>query len=116
MAKGDCFTKAIEVVEELLAGGIPATTVYLCHGQPIYAGPPVEGAEEGPGDRYWHAWVEAADSEGWVVFDYPSDKQVQLPRRDYYLLGKIKLADVRRYSPQQARDHIVATEQAGPWD
>ncbi len=46
MPKGDCFTKAIEVVEGLLAEGIPASTVVLCHGQPIYAGPPVEAELE----------------------------------------------------------------------
>lgn len=116
MAKGDCFTKAIEVVEGLLAEGIPASTLFICHGQPIYAGPPVEGAEEGPGDRYWHAWVEASDVDGWVVFDHSSDKEIQMARRDYYRLGQIKLADVKRYAPKDARHHIGATEHAGPWE
>lgn len=83
MAQGDCFPKAVQVLDELLADDLDA---YLVHGLPVYLG---DGEPDGPDGRFHHAWVEV-DHGDWVeVHDLSNDREVRMDRDLYYAVGNV---------------------------
>lgn len=111
MPKGDCFTKAWEVLGLLLARDLDA---YLVHGTPVYQGAAVPDL---PGGRFHHAWVEVDLGELVMVHDYSGDRELVMGREAYYGVGRI---DPELHTTEY--DYVAAVYQMvefghyGPWD
>jgi hypothetical protein len=131
---GDCFRTAIETATELAAEPLPtlvlAREITVCHGQPIYQGKP--GPELEPHGRYWHAWVEVADTidlsplgvEGATTVsvhyvDRSNGNDYSMPRELAYAVGRLTDTDappIHRYTIPQAVTAVAVFGQWGPWD
>lgn len=117
-ANGDCFHKALDVAATMHKTNPDPdhSTVYVCHGLPIGAGP------TNLGKRYWHAWVEIVGGVQPWVFDFSMGLQTSMRRAEYYRRGKIVYDDVFRYDIETvARGFAVMyslgmTPTSGPWE
>lgn len=97
MRRGDCFQAAYDAVTAFDTG-------VLCHGLVTGRGPL-------QGRLFAHAWVEfAAD----LVYD--AAYYVVMPRAEYYAIGHIQKADVRRYELTAVYALAAMHETSGPWD
>lgn len=85
----------------------------VCHGRPIGT-----GALNG-GQRYWHAWVEYPDGNGWSVLDgakWRATRAAIVARRSaYYRAGHIDGDDVLRFTAAEALEALEHYGHAGPW-
>lgn len=103
---GDCAHIALRLALALEIEG--ARAVRVVHGRPIGTGGNAQGL------RYFHAWVEMVEDGRTLAIDFSNGLRVMLPRSRYYRLGRIR--DVRRYTVEDAIDHVDRTGHAGPWD
>jgi hypothetical protein len=102
-ADGDCYEAAGEyMVEHGLMRG--ESGLVLVHGEVTGQGP-IEGV------KYGHAWVE----QGGMVIDQSMGRDIRMPRREYYTLGRIG-KNLHRYTLEQMRRKVLETEHWGPWD
>lgn len=108
--RGDCFVVAFTLAVDLAAEFIDTDLdVYVAHGIPTGTG------GEAGGLRYWHAWVEVDDPDGEypTVVDLSNGGAHRLPTVAYYRVGSI--ADVWRFTPDEAIDAAVEWGHYGPW-
>lgn len=101
VATGDCFEVAAN-----LALAFDSENVRLCHGWVTGQGP-LDGV------RFEHGWVELGDG---VVIDVSNGREWAGPKWVYYHAGQISEAEVRRYTPTEARVHMLRTSHYGPWE
>lgn len=102
--QGNCYENCAKFV--LAKGSFDGEPLLLCHAD--------VGGPETP--HHGHAWVEWGDGHP-LVFD-PSNgtETVSLfPQARYYELGHVQPAEVQRYTRDQLRAKIVASENYGPW-
>lgn len=92
---GDCYEVHAKAIIDGSVSGM------LCHGT-------VWHSETG---WHGHCWLEVS---GDLVLDFSNGHQVLLPREVYYVLGNVK--DVKRYSPEQARELIEKEGNYGTWE
>jgi hypothetical protein len=111
MPSGDCFKVAAQLALDVDRDpDLDVSEVFVAHGLVTGQAGRVLGL------RYWHAWVEAKTSAGWVVLDHSNDRQVQMKRAAYYRAARLDPArDVWRYTLMQARAQMLGTETWGPW-
>ncbi len=101
-AKGKCYEQAAK----LLLDGLYDDLI-LCHGYLKYP-----GKGEHYGKKCGHAWCELNE----FVFEFkPNGEEVLIPKQDYYELGQIRPADVKRYTAEEAMANIVSTGHWGEW-
>ncbi|WP_342632770.1 hypothetical protein [Marinobacter alkaliphilus] len=110
---GDCFKVAAELALPVLGrqsrhlDGL--TDIQLVHGI-------VSGQGKLSGLRFTHAWVEGLDDNGVkYVVDASNGREVALPSDLYYLIGKISPSECVRFTPEQARRHLLDAGHYGPW-
>lgn len=109
--KGDCFPKAVEVLETLLAADLNA---YLVHGTPLYHG---AGPADLPGGRFYHAWVEVDHGGSITVYDLSNDGEVVIDREVYYGVGGlVPEVHTTEYDLFAAVFQMGEFGHYGPWD
>jgi hypothetical protein len=103
-ATGDCFEAAGRYMMEhaIFPGGKPH--LVLVHGEVTGQGP-IEGL------KYGHAWIE----DGGTVIDVSMGRNIRMPKREYYSIGRIG-KNVHRYTAEQFRKKVLKHEHWGPWD
>ena len=72
----------------------------------------VSGQGQLEGVRFGHCWVEVGDK----VLDHSNDREQELPKDIYYLLGRIDPKECHYYTPEEASKKMVDTGHFGPWD
>ncbi len=103
--QGNCYENCAKFV--LAKGDFDGSPLLLCHADVRHPENPYHG----------HAWVEWGDGHP-LVFD-PSNgtEAVSLfSLANYYELAQIQPAKVQRYTRNELRTMIVATETYGPWE
>jgi len=101
---GDCYEANGRLfMEEALFPG-SKTGMVLVHGEVTGQGP-LEGV------KYGHCWIE----EGGTVIDVSNGRNIKMPKKVYYALGRIG-DNLHRYKPEQVRKKILTSKHWGPWD
>jgi hypothetical protein len=117
---GDCFEAAVRVLQLLQRSPTHSGGCWLVHGE-------VAGQGRLEGVTFGHAWVEEelvvaapltlAGTVRVLVHDHSCGRSVKMDRELYYAIGHIaKIANVWRYSWEEARDKLLAHKTFGPWD
>lgn len=97
---GNCF-------EVALHNQMDDHDLWVCHGV-------VRG--QGPlwGIEFPHAWNEFPD--GGFALDESNGNSIVMPVSDYYAIGGIDPASVRRYDFREVCEEVLRTGVYGPWD
>ena len=100
---GDCFQNAVLYIIRNKDDG-----VYLVHGLVTGTG------EQTKGMRFVHAWTQVDD----MVIDPTRslDKPLVTRRERYYLVGHIKVGEVKIYNYKEMVDKMLSYNHYGPWD
>lgn len=111
--EGDCFEVAVRVAQSLRRSGL-YNIVQVVHGLPVGRGP------QNDGKRFWHAWVEVYQGHGrWTVVDRSNGLDLEMARRDYYLIAQIKHAHITEHTWRFQVEELDATMthwgHYGPW-
>ena len=78
----------------------------LVHGEVMGQGP-LEGIS------YGHCWCEDNNT----VYDYSNGRSLELPKKVYYLMGKIdSLDNLYKYNIREFNDKVLKFKHWGPWD
>lgn len=101
---GDCYLVAGRIVS--LDETSVSPHLRLCHGTPVGQGPL-------KGKPVPHAWVELS---GDTVIDRSNGLDVAMRREKYYEIGQIKEDEVRRYTKEEALEHMLKSGHYGPWE
>ena len=99
--KGDCY----QAGGRLIMSYFGDKNAKLVHGM-------VSGQGQLEGVRFGHCWVEVKDK----CLDHSNDKEQELPKDIYYLLGRIDPAECHYYTPEEASKKMVDIGHFGPWD
>ena len=97
---GDCYQ----------AGGRLIMTYFGHDAKLVHGMVSGQGALEGK--RFGHCWVEYKDK----VLDHSNDKEQELPKDIYYLLGRIDPNECHYYTPRESSGKMLKHEHWGPWD
>lgn len=98
---GNCYESALHLMMDFYQKGLK--DIKLVHG--IVTG---QGALEGI--EYGHAWVELNS----MVFDSSNGRDLVLPKKQYYDIGKIKIT--RKYNYDDMLKMMDKYGTYGPWD
>ena len=98
--KGDCYQAGGRLIMSYFG-----KDAKLVHGM-------VSGQGQLEGVRFGHCWVEVGDK----VLDHSNDREQELPKDIYYLLGRIDPKECHYYTPEEASKKMVDTGHFGPWD
>jgi len=98
--KGDCYQAGGRLIMEYFGHDVK-----LVHGM-------VSGQGQLEGNRFGHCWVEVKDK----VLDHSNDKEQELPKQLYYIMGRIDPKECHYYTPREASGKMLKHEHWGPWD
>jgi len=108
-AKGDCYYASGQLIMRDFLNKIDYKgTPYLVHAE-------VQGQGEISDIRFGHSWIEDED----MVYDYSNNRELQIPKHIYYLMGDVKTDNpkkYRKYTFDEARAKMVESGHYGCWD
>ena len=97
---GDCYPAGGRLIMEFFGDKEHKLVHGMVNGQ---------GALEGM--RYGHCWVESKNT----VLDHSNGKKREMPKSEYYKLGKIKPEQNKYYAPKEAIKWMMKSKHWGPW-
>tara|TARA_B100001564_G_scaffold351843_1_gene358292 strand:- start:1434 stop:2123 length:690 start_codon:yes stop_codon:yes gene_type:complete len=100
-AKGDCYQAGGRLIMNFFGD----KNHKLVHGM-------VNGQGALEGKRYGHCWVESSNS----VLDHSNGRKLEVPKKVYYALGRVKPSQCKYYTPEQAAKFMVDKGHWGPWE
>ena len=102
--KGDCYEANGRFIMHKMNESDEAKW-RLCHGV---------GILQSDGKPFGHAWAE----KGNIVHDESNNRDINLNKKVYYLLGQIPVKGhkIYKYTPEQAGLKMVRNKHWGPWD
>lgn len=111
MPKGDCFSAAMRCAKAVIEDdSLDRSEVLVAHGLVL------GGAGAVRGIRYWHAWVEAKTSAGWICIDVSNDRGIQVKRTLWYRAAQLNpRTQVWRYTYDEAFEQLSEKMTWGPW-
>ena len=99
--KGDCY----QAGGRLIFNYFGDKNAKLVHGM-------VSGQGALEGSRFGHCWVEWKDK----VMDHSNDRQLDLDKQLYYIMGRIDPNECVYYTPEEAAKKMTDIGHWGPWD
>jgi len=101
---GDCYDANGELFVDMAFGKGAGSGLRLVHGEVTGQGP-LDGV------KYGHCWIE----DGNTVIDVSNGRNLRMPKKLYYALGRIG-DNVIRYTVEQFRKRVLKYKHWGPWD
>ena len=100
-ARGDCYQAGGRLIMNFFGDKRHKLVHGMVNGQ---------GALEGK--RYGHCWVESSNT----VLDHSNGRKLEIPKKVYYALGRVKPNQCKYYTPEQAAKMMSTKKHWGPWE